>query len=531
MYSARLHCAPASFISALLGLYVSLGHAVPSQLEHGTHMMDAGAGSLTVRQSNSTTLADCLTTAGLTTSVSTSTTWATDTEPWNARVHPEPSAMVFPGTEDEVAAALACAAQTGTKVTTLGANRSFSSMGFGRNNGALIVNLKNMKVLEYDGATGLLTYGGPVVISEAANYLWNNFSRALPHGRCPDVGMTGVAAGGFGTLARMSGTVLDNIVGVRVALANGTIVDADADQNSDLYWAVRGAASSMGVVLRYKIQTMEPPSARVTNYTIGFPSNYTPTQQDNVNALLGTQQWALSEHNSDLLSVRFLPTTNSFIQGFFYGTQAEFATVAESLVQYLPSQMQMNVTSDEFDFWTSEDIGTAGLIAQTLTARRYFYIASVTTQGSVPLDNSTAWQFFSGTAYAAALADATAGGSIDIWGGGYNQGVAADTSAWRHDDSLMIVRWDMRTSGADVAFADSTLETMRDGFYGFVDAYRAAGGVPRALATYRDEKWSLDEAAEILYGDNWARLQEVKTAYDPEELFNTDPQAIPALTS
>lgn len=512
-----------SLVTTLVGLYASLGHAVPSQ-QYGTH-----TGTLVIRQDNSTTLADCLTTAGLAISASMSTTWASDIQPWNARVNPVPSALVFPSTEDEVAAALACATQTGTKVTTLGGNRSFSSMGLGRNDGALIINLKNMKVLEYDEATGLLTYGGPVVISEAANYLWNNFSRALPHGRCPDVGMSGIANGGFGTLARLAGTVLDNIVGVRVALANGTIVDADADQHSDLYWAVRGAASSMGVVLQFKIQTLEPPSARVTNYTIAFPSDYTPTQQENVDALLGTQQWAQSEHNADLLSVRFLPTTRSFLEGFFYGTPAEFATVSQSLLQYLPSQM--SVSSSEFDFWTSEDIATAGLIAQTLTARRYFYIASVAVQGSVPLDNSTAWQLFSSTVYAPALPDATAGGSIEIWGGEYNKGVAADTSAWRHDDALMIVRWDMRTSGADVSFADSTLETMRNNFYVFVDAYRAAGGVPRALATYRDEKWTIDETAEILYGDNWARLQEVKTAYDPDELFNTDPQAIPALMS
>ncbi|ETL32783.1 hypothetical protein L916_14685, partial [Phytophthora nicotianae] len=246
----------------------------------------AAGGGAVVGGASQADIGSCLDKAGVETSLPTTSTWAVDTEAWNSRVSPVPSVVAFPKTEEEVSATLKCAAKAGVKVTTLGGNRSFSSMGFGRDDGALVVNLKYLKHLEYDETTGLLSYGGPVMISEAANYMWKNFSRTLPHGRCPDVGMTGVAASGFGTLSRSSGTVLDNIESVRVALANGSIVDADAKQNSDLFWGVRGAASSMGVVLDFKIKTYEPPSERVTNYTIEFNSSYKPTQQDNVDALV-----------------------------------------------------------------------------------------------------------------------------------------------------------------------------------------------------------------------------------------------------
>lgn len=509
-----------SVLTSFLALYATVGQASPTQY-HG-----ASLGGLVVRQDN-TTLASCLTTAGIEVSVSTSDTWASDSEAWNSRISPVPAAVVFPKTEDEVSAALACASQTGTKVTTLGGNRSFSSMGFGRNDGALIINLKNMKTLTYDESTEILTYGGPVMISEAAGYLWTNFSRTLPHGRCPDVGMAGVAASGFGTLSRATGTVLDNLVGIRIALANGTIVDADANQNEDIFWAVRGAASSMGVVLLYKIQTLAPPSTHVTNYTITFASGYSATQQDNVNALLGTQEWAQSADNSDLLSIRYGLGTSSKLTGFFYGTSDEFATVSASLMKYLPANMTL--ASNETDFWSSEEIATPGIQAQTITSRRYFYIASVTIPASTPLDNSTAWQLYSSTVYADKLADASSSGFVDIWGGAYTQGVAADASAWKHDDNLLLVRWDMRTSAFNVSFADSTLETMRSSFYEFVDSYKAAGGSPGGFTTYRDDRWDIDETAAYLYGDNWSRLQQIKSSYDPSELFNTDPQAVPAL--
>lgn len=505
------------FLTAVFVAFVTIASAVPAQ-------HDFSHGSIVARQN--ATFDECLSSAGIETSLPSSANWTINTEAWNSRLSPVPSAVAFPKTEEEVTSVLQCAQKTNTKVTTLGGNRSFSSMGFGRNDGALIINLKYMKTIVYDEDTQLLTYGGPVMISEAAGYLWNNYQRTLPHGRCPDVGMTGVAASGFGTLSRATGTVLDNVVGVRVALANGTIVDADADTNEDLYWGVRGAASSMGVVLQFKIHTLTPPSLVVTNYTIAF-ANHTPTQQDNVDALLGTQKWAQSSDNNDLFSIRFSISSAAKLQGFFYGTSEEFANVSQSLLQYLPSSMA--VTSNQSDFWSSEDISTPGIIAQTITGRRFFYIASVTIPGSLPLDNATAWQLFSSTTYAPKLPDASASGFVDIWGGEYTKQVEADSSAWKHDDNLLLVRWDIRTSAYNVSFADSTLETMHDSFYQFVDAYKAAGGSPGGFTTYRDEKWSIDETAEYLYGDNWARLREVKTAYDPDQMFNTDPQAIPAL--
>ncbi|KAG6612763.1 Berberine-like protein [Phytophthora cinnamomi] len=474
-------------------------------------------------------IGSCLTKAGIENSVPKTTTWTMDIQPWNSRVNPVPAAVAFPKTETEVSAALKCAAAAHMKVTTLGGNRSFSSMGFGRNNGALIMNLKYMKHMKYDAATGLLSYGGPVMISETANYLWMGFKRTLPHGRCPDVGMTGVAASGFGTLSRAAGTVLDNVAAVRVALANGSIVDASAKQNSDLFWGVRGAASSMGVVLDFKIKTLAPPSQHVTNYTIAFNKSAKPTQQDNVNAFLGTQKWAQSADNNDLLSIRFSLKTKSTLQGFFYGSSRKAKTVFASLMKNLPPSMVL--TTNETDFWASEAISTPGIVEQTMSPRRYFYISSVTIPSSAPLTNATAWELFSGTAYAPALPDASASGFVDIWGGRYAKGVKADASAWKHDNRLHLIRWDIRTPSFDVKFADSTITTMRSNFYKFVDAYKASGGDPGGFTTYRDERWTVKEMAEYLYGGgNFAKLQKIKTKYDPNEMFNTDPQAIPALT-
>lgn len=472
-------------------------------------------------------LADCLSAANVETSLPSSTTWANDTQAWNARVSPVPAAVVFPTTEDEVSAAIRCAADAGTKVTTLGGNRSFASMGFGRTDGAMIISLANMVVLSYDEATQLLTYGGPVRISAAAQFLYLNHSRALAHGRCPDVGMTGVGlGGGFGTLSRASGTVLDNIVSVRVALANGTIVDASADENADLFWGVRGAAPSLGAVLTITLRTLDAPAGAVVAYTIAFGAGRNVSLADNTAALLGAQEWAQSADDDDLLSIRVSLSTNTSMAGFYYGGADAFPVVAKSLLSKLPSGMVIS-SQKEVDFWPSENLTTPGIAEGSTTARRYFYISSVTIPGSHPLTEDTAQSLLEHTAYATKPSDGTASGFVDIWGGNYTRGVAADDAAWKHDDNLLLVRWDLRTTSAAVAFSNDTMQTVRGEFYDFVDEYKADGGVPGGFPNYRDAEWTIEETAEYLYGSNWDRLLEVKKAFDPQGLFNSDPQAVP----
>ncbi|CEG47841.1 berberine-like protein [Plasmopara halstedii] len=470
----------------------------------------------------------CLEKAAIQMSTPLAETWSVDTEAWNSRVSPVPAVVVFPKTEEQVSAALKCAAAADVKVTTLGGNRSFSSLGFGRNNNALIMNLKYLKHLIYDEKTQLLSYGGPVTIADAVKYMWTKCERTVNHGRCPNVGMAGVAASGFGTLSRAGGTVLDSIVSVRAALANGTIVNADAKTNSDLFWGCRGAASSLAVILDFKIKTFKPPSMLVTNYTIAFDSKYKPTEQDNVDALIGTQTWALSKDNNDYLSIRFSLKTKSDLKGFFYGPSDKAAQVLGSLMKYLPSSMVLKTT--ENDFWTSEEISTPGLVTQKPDDRRYFYIVSVTIPRKTPLTNATAWELFTNTAFLPKDPIASTSGFIDIWAGLYTKSVKPDDSAWKHDDNLLLIRWDMRTESFDVPFPESSITTMRNNFYKFVNAYKASGGEPGGFPTYRDDRLTVAEMAKFLYGGgNFKKLQQIKTKYDPTELFNTDPQSIPAL--
>ena len=57
--------------------------------------------------------------------------------------------------------------------------------------------------------------------------------------------------GGYGWLSGEHGLTIDNLVAVQIVLADGSIITANETKNSDLFWAVRGAGHSFGIVTEF----------------------------------------------------------------------------------------------------------------------------------------------------------------------------------------------------------------------------------------------------------------------------------------
>ena len=60
--------------------------------------------------------------------------------------------------------------------------------------------------------------------------------------------------GGYGCISRRYGLAVDNVLAARVVLANGTAVEASEEENQELLFAVRGAASMIGIVTSLKVR-------------------------------------------------------------------------------------------------------------------------------------------------------------------------------------------------------------------------------------------------------------------------------------
>ena len=80
----------------------------------------------------------------------------------------------------------------------------------------------------------------------------HGFGLAVPSGIIASTGVAGLTlGGGMGHLTRKYGLTIDNLLSVDMVLADGSFVVANAEENPDLFWAVRGGGGNFGIVTSF----------------------------------------------------------------------------------------------------------------------------------------------------------------------------------------------------------------------------------------------------------------------------------------
>jgi FAD/FMN-containing dehydrogenase len=138
------------------------------------------------------------------------------------------------------------------------------------NDGGLVIDLSSMRGVHVDPSTRTVRAQGGALWGDCDRET-QLFGLAVPGGVVSTTGIAGLTLhGGVGHLRRKYGLSIDNLISVDIVTADGELRRASANENEDLFWAVRGAGSNFGVVTSFEFQA-HPVGPIVTVGAIFYP--------------------------------------------------------------------------------------------------------------------------------------------------------------------------------------------------------------------------------------------------------------------
>jgi FAD/FMN-containing dehydrogenase len=123
--------------------------------------------------------------------------------------------------------------------------------GLGICDDGLVIDLSPIKYTRVDPVAKTVVAGGGCTWGDI-DHATHVFGMATPSGILSTTGVGGLTTGGgIGHLTRKCGLSIDNLLSVDMVLADGSFVTANANQNKDLFWAVRGGGGNFGIVTAF----------------------------------------------------------------------------------------------------------------------------------------------------------------------------------------------------------------------------------------------------------------------------------------
>ncbi len=132
--------------------------------------------------------------------------------------------------------------------------------GFAVQDDALLIDLSLMKGIHVDPKGRTVRAQAGVTLGELDRET-QAFGLATPMGVVSETGIAGlILGGGMGWLRRKYGLACDNLIGADIVTADGQFLHLSAEENSDLFWGIRGGGGNFGIVtsFEYKLHPVGP---------------------------------------------------------------------------------------------------------------------------------------------------------------------------------------------------------------------------------------------------------------------------------
>jgi hypothetical protein len=429
---------------------------------------------------------------------------------YNTRDTRSPAALVFCQNVEDVQNAIKCVSSKGIPFRVRSGRHSYEELSL--MDDGLIIDISGLTTVCIDPLTDTARVGAGLTQQAMWNHLGATNEYAFPLGTMGGVGIAGVLqGGGIGMLTRAFGLAIDRVTSIQLVTAAGSVVEASATSNADLFWALRGGGGgNFGIITAFTLQLVR--LSQVVVYSMSWPADRFPS------VMSYWQTWAPTFPDNKLTcQLTFSSDGSLHSEGVYLGTADELSSLLRPWTAACPPTRQARIEPmswymstvyfNSFDNQCDHPFKTSGaFVSQPLPDKALAVIQQ-------------------------AITSAPAGVSCDIWMqsfGGAMAGVSPTASAFYHRQAQFILefggswqdsrnttagqraaQWtrDLRTAlreytdGAYVNFADLDLGSRSSGNFDYLSMY---------------------------YGGNVARLRAVKSAWDPDNLFQFE-QSIPPL--
>jgi FAD/FMN-containing dehydrogenase len=376
--------------------------------------------------------------------------------------------------------------------------------GLGTCDGGVVIDLALLRDIDVDPQARTVRVGGGATWGEV-DRATNEHGLATPSGIIATTGVGGLTlGGGLGHLTRKHGLAIDNLLEAELVLANGERVRASADENPDLYWAIRGGGGNFGVVTSFLFRLHD------VGTIIGGPTF-----------------WAVEDAAEVLSAYRdFLPSAPRELNGFF-----AFATVPPA--PPFPEEIHLRKVCGVVWCYVGGEQDAAAAMAPLLEAVPEPLMHGVAPMphpalqsafdGLYPTGDQWYWRadFVNEIPDEAVAIHARFGAETPTMQStmhlypidGAAHDVAPGDTAWSYRDA----NWGAVFAGVDPDPAN--VGAIRDWSVDYFEAlhpYSAGGAYVNMM---------MDEGQERVrasYRDNYDRLARIKATYDPDNLFRVN---------
>jgi len=406
-----------------------------------------------------------------------------------------PLAVVRPQDAKEVADAIVWAQDVGCPMVARSGGHSYAGCSTIR---GLVIHLGRMRQVKYNPNSSLLEVGGGALNGDIFAAL-RHTNRAIVHGRCPTVGISGfLMGGGLGLAMREHGVGCDLVESVDLVLADGKQVRASVSNEQELFWAVRGGGGgNLGFATRWRLHTI--PVDKFIAFTADWRS--TDNNREIFKRLVRALETAPEQMGAQIsVAVTALnsPLPNRIsLTGQFRGPLAEFQAIFGSALAGAEQKAVL-----ELPYWQAQE-----LFEVEAEPNRY----QETSLFADELSDTLIEEAFS-LSRTLPGREGRARLTFFLTGGRVNK-IKPDATAFVHRSSQWLINPIVEHWPAHYAKLDDDLKWQRK----VLNRFAGILGGRSCYQNFPDPE--LDNHAEAYWGANLSRLSKVKADFDPRSVF------------